>query len=198
MFDSVSNSELRNQILLYHASATMTDAERAKLLGLPEGCRIREGAKILSPEKFQCGHHVWIGEHALLDAQGGLSIGDHTQIGLGVMVWSHSSIQQALKGETCCSRTGIKYKPTSIGSRCWIGGPSVIYPGVTIGDEVVIMPMSVVDKNVESGTWVTDNRQFKQYADKLEELESMIERQGVRIKELEEKTAQWTVNVELP
>jgi hypothetical protein len=100
MIDVDTNSEPRKQILTYHASATMTDRERAKFLGLPGGCRIREGAKILCPEKFKCGHYVWIGEGAMLDAQGGLAFGDYTQIGLNVMVWSHSSIKQALKGET--------------------------------------------------------------------------------------------------
>jgi acetyltransferase-like isoleucine patch superfamily enzyme len=186
MFDADTTPELRKQILTYHAAATMTDRERARFLGLPEGCRIREGAKILAPEKFKCGHHVWIGEGAILDAQGGLTIGDYTQVGLNVMIWSHTSIKQALKGETCRSRDSINYRATSIGRRCWIGGPSVIYPGVTIGDEAVILPMSVVDSDIPSGTWVKDNRLCKEQARRLEQLESMLEQQQARIKKLEE------------
>lgn len=178
-----SIEKIRSQILLYHSTATMTDRERATALGLPEGCRIRAGAKILRPENFQCGHHVWIGEGAILDAQGGLSIGDYTQIGLNVMVWSHTSIKQALRGETCHSSNSIKYAPTSVGSRCWIGGPSVIYPGVKIGDGVVVMPFSVVDSDVPDGEWVTDHRVFKRSAKRIEELE-------VRIRELEKKIGQ--------
>jgi acetyltransferase-like isoleucine patch superfamily enzyme len=186
MFDADTNGELRKQILTYHAAATMTDRERATLLGLPEGCRIREGAKILAPEKFRCGHHVWIGEGAILDAQGGLTIGDYTQVGLNVMIWSHSSIRQALKGETCLSRESIKYTATSIGSRCWIGGPSVIYPGVMVGDEAVILPMSVVDTDIPSGTWIKDNRLGKEQVERLQQLESMLQQQEARIKKLEE------------
>ena len=85
------NRKLREQILTYHISSVMTDDERAQLLGLPEGCRIRENAKIISPENFKCGKYVWIGEGAILDASGGLEIGDHTSIGLYVLVWTHSS-----------------------------------------------------------------------------------------------------------
>jgi UDP-3-O-[3-hydroxymyristoyl] glucosamine N-acyltransferase len=84
----------------------MNDQERVAWLGLPKGCRIRENAKIVAPEKLRLGEHVWIGEGAILDAQGGLSIGDYTQIGLSVMVWSHSSHRQARRGETATSSDG--------------------------------------------------------------------------------------------
>ena len=69
--DSNRNNALRKQILTYSMSSVMTDDERAKLLGLPKGCRIRENAKILCPENFRCGEYVWIGEGAILDASGG-------------------------------------------------------------------------------------------------------------------------------
>lgn len=85
---------IRRQILTYRATELMNDRERAAWLGLPNGCRIRENAKIIAPENLTLGEHVWIGEGAILDAQGGLAIGDHTQMGLNVMVWSHSSHRQ--------------------------------------------------------------------------------------------------------
>jgi acetyltransferase-like isoleucine patch superfamily enzyme len=181
-----SEEYIRSQINLYNSTANMTDRERAMALGLPEGCRIREGAKILCPENFSCGRNVWIGEGAILDAQGGLSIGDFTQVGSGVMVWSHTSVLQALAGETCTSGALIRYKPTSIGSRCWIGGPSVIYPGVKIGDGVAVMPLSVVDKDIPSGKLVTDNQNLKQCRNRMDELEA-------RLRELEGKVGQCPV-----
>lgn len=139
---------LRKQILNYHMSSVLTDAERAVLLGLPEGCKIRENAKIISPEKFICGKYVWIGEGAILDASGELEIGENTQVGLYTMIWSHTSRDQAIAGETSTNREKIKRSKTKIGKNCFIGGPSVIYPGVTIGDRVTIMPMSVVTKDI--------------------------------------------------
>jgi acetyltransferase-like isoleucine patch superfamily enzyme len=41
-------------------------------------------------------------------------------------------------------------RSVSIGSGCFIGGPSVILPGVTIGDRTIVMPMSVVSRDVPS------------------------------------------------
>ncbi|MDY6835350.1 MAG: acyltransferase [Chloroflexota bacterium] len=126
----------------------MTDDERAQLLGLPEGCRIREGAKIISPENLVCGKNVWIGEGAILDASGHLEIGDHTSIGLYVLVWSHTSYLTNVTLNNVIASPLIERKPTKIGQGCFIAGHSVIYPGVTIADKVVVLPMSVVTKDI--------------------------------------------------
>ena len=159
----------------------MNDRERAAWLGLPNGCRMRENAKIVALEKLQLGEFVWIGEGAVLDAQGGLSIGDYTQIGLNVMVWSHSSHRQARRGETGKSRDSIVYTPTTIGRRCFIAGPSVIGPGVTIGDEVVISPMSFVDYDVPSGSVIGGNRPVRDLEKRIAELEEQVRTLAARL-----------------
>ena len=133
-------------------SAFLTDDERAELLGLPSGCRIREGAKILSKENLVIGENCWIGENAVLDASGGLQIGENTSIGLGVFVWTHTSHLSNLSGDNQIGSSKIIRKNTSIGSNCFIGGPSVILPGVTIGDRCVIRPLSLIDKDIPSRT----------------------------------------------
>jgi len=165
---------IRRQILTYRAADLMNDRERAAWLGLPKGCRIRENAKIIAPEKLTLGECVWIGEGAILDAQGGLTIGDFTQIGLSVMVWSHSSHRQARRGETAQTSSSIVYQPTTIGSRCFIGGPSVIAPGVTVGDGVIISPMSFVDYDVPDGAVVGGNRSVRDLEKRLAELEEQV------------------------
>ena len=58
--------EIRQQILDYHATECMSDVERARYFGLPEGCRMRERAKIISPKKLKIGINCWIGEGAVL------------------------------------------------------------------------------------------------------------------------------------
>jgi len=47
--------------------------------------------------------------------------------------------------------------PIKIGHTCWIGGRSVICPGVTIGDNVVVGAGSVVTKDVPSNVVVAGN-----------------------------------------
>lgn len=51
--------------------------------------------------------------------------------------------------------TGIEYGlPIAIGDDCWIGGSSVICPGVTIGNRCVIAAGAVVTKNVPDDSMV--------------------------------------------
>jgi acetyltransferase-like isoleucine patch superfamily enzyme len=132
----------------------MTDDERASLLGLPAGCRIRESAKVIAPHLLQCGECVWIGENALVDASGGMRIGAHTTISVGALLWSHESVMANLMMANGIGNPWIVRKPTSIGNGCYIGGPSSIYPGVTIGNRVVVLPMSVVTEDVSDDVMV--------------------------------------------
>jgi acetyltransferase-like isoleucine patch superfamily enzyme len=148
--DPERTERVRAEIKRYMETAWMTDDERAAHFGLPAGCRMRERAKILNPERLEMGECVWIGEGAVLDASGGLSIGAHTSIGLNVMVWTHST---ALANLGMRNEIGSPYRvqsSVSIGAGCFIGGPSVILPGVTIGERSIVMPMSVVSNDVPS------------------------------------------------
>lgn len=143
------NNNLRSDILKGFVSGVMTDDERAELWGLPKGCRMRENAKIISPNNFKCGEYVWIGEGAVLDASGGLEIGSHTSIGLSVFVWSHTSFLANLTMDNRIGSPLIARKKTIIGNGCFIAGHTVIYHGVEIGDKTVVMPHSVVNKNIK-------------------------------------------------
>lgn len=183
--DESALARIRSEILRYRSTVLMNDRERAEFLGLPEGCRIRENAKILSPENFACGTNVWIGEGAILDAQGGLEIGDNTQIGLSVFIWSHSTHMQAIAGETAQDNRLIEYKPTRIGSNCFIAGPSVIAPGVTIGDRAIISPLSFVEEDVPP-RGIVSNRAVRRADEKrLASLESEIEQLRERLSQIE-------------
>lgn len=167
--------EIREQILKYNATFSMSDAERAVFLGLPEGCRIRENAKILSQDKLVIGRHCWIGESAILDASGGLTIGDNTSIGLGVFVWTHDSYRLNIRGtNTRDSSHRIIRKPTKIGSNCFVGGPSVVMPGVTIGDKCIISPMSVVYNDLQDGTIYKPYEDMMRCHAQLQELRERI------------------------
>lgn len=152
--DSERNRALRRDIMLRFLSQVLTDDERARFHGLPSTCRVRENTKILNPEKLLCGEHVWIGENVYLDASGGLSIGEHSTIGVGVYVWTHTSV---LANVLYVNRPGGEHvirRATQIGAGCYIVGHAVINPGVKIGDGAVVLPMSVVTRDVAPGAIV--------------------------------------------
>ncbi|WP_105019273.1 DapH/DapD/GlmU-related protein [Nonlabens tegetincola] len=48
-------------------------------------------------------------------------------------------------------------QPVVIGNNVWIGGNSVIFPGVTIGDKVTIGAGSVVNKDIPSNVLAMGN-----------------------------------------
>lgn len=152
--DSERNRGLRRDIALRFLSQLLADDERAQLYGLPASCRVRENTKLLMPEKLVCGEHVWIGENAYLDASGGLTIGDHATIGVGVYVWTHTSILANLLRENKPGGAQVIRRPTVIGKGCYIVGHAVINPGVTVGDGAVVLPMSVVTRDVAPGAVV--------------------------------------------
>lgn len=74
----------------------------------------------------------------------GIFIGDYTLITREVMILSHDASR------------GIKQN-TKIGSNCFIGVRSIILPGVTIGDEVIVGAGSVVTKDIPSNCIIAGN-----------------------------------------
>lgn len=152
--DSQRARQLREELLTRTLGLVMTDDERARLYELPEGCRMRENAKILSPERLRCGEFVWIGEGAIVDASGELEIGAHTTVGSGSFIWSHSSAMANIMMDNRSGNPYIVRRKTVIGDGVFIGGPSVVYPGVTIGNRCIVLPMSVVTEDVSGNTMV--------------------------------------------
>jgi acetyltransferase-like isoleucine patch superfamily enzyme len=152
--DTERTRGLREDILRNVLSMAMSDDERAAMLGLPLGCRVRESAKIISPKNLVCSEYVWIGENVVLDASGGLTVGSHTTFAVGALVWTHSSSLSNIMMDNKSGNPWIVRKPTIIGSGCYIGGPSSIYPGVTIGNKVIVLPMTVVTEDVPDNVMV--------------------------------------------
>lgn len=74
----------------------------------------------------------------------GIHIGDETYIVSGAMVLSHDFIKD-------------RKLDTIIGKKCFIGANSIIMPGVTIGDSVIVGSGSVVTKDIPSGCIVAGN-----------------------------------------
>ncbi|MCO7137096.1 sugar O-acetyltransferase [[Clostridium] leptum] len=107
---------------------------------------------------FHCdyGHNIKVGKHffanfgcMILDVCP-VTIGDYCLIGPGVHIYAatHPLDPEIRKQGLECG------KPVTIGNNVWIGGHSVINPGVTIGDNAVIASGSVVTKDVPANTVV--------------------------------------------
>lgn len=114
------------------------------------GCFYKSlSSTFLSADKISMGFNVNIGPRALLDAVGGIRLGDGCILAPEVMVFSRShnfdQDVQALPFDNV-----VLVAPVNIGRYVWIGTRAIILPGVTIGDGAVIGAGAVVAKDVPS------------------------------------------------
>lgn len=105
------------------------------------------------------GYNVHVGDHfyanfdcTILDVCE-VRIGHHCLFGPGVHVYTATHPVDPYERSQ-----GSEYgKPVTIGNHVWVGGRSVINPGVTIGNNVVIASGSVVTKDVPDNVIVGGN-----------------------------------------
>ncbi|MCU0851000.1 MAG: acyltransferase [Candidatus Thermoplasmatota archaeon] len=107
---------------------------------------IYDSATIIGDVKI--GDDVWIGPHCMIDGTGGLSIGHHSNISVGVKIFSHDTVKRALTG----GKHQIEYAPVSIGNCCFIGTDTVILKGVTLGDRCLVGANSLVNKSFSANS----------------------------------------------
>ena len=121
---------------------------------------------LVAGEQFR----VWSGHRqTLICGWGKIRIGDRVFLNSGVVLFSVVAItigdDVALAGEVYVmdsSSHGIEGRPiheaaVTIGRGSWIGARSIILPGVTIGERVVVAAGSVVTKDVPDDTLVGGN-----------------------------------------
>ncbi len=98
------------------------------------------------------GKRVFINYNCIFLDAAPITIGKHVLIGPGVHIYTATHPTNAIERQT------IEFaKPVSIGNDCWIGGNSVICPGVTIGDGCTIGAGSVVTKNIPDNSLAVGN-----------------------------------------
>ena len=96
------------------------------------------------------GANCYIGIGSILDWSADITIGDYVHIaGPATSFWTHSSVFQALGSRSLSDHSCKIAGSISIGSNSWIGGGTVVYPGVTIGHHSVILPNTVVHRDVD-------------------------------------------------
>ena len=102
------------------------------------------------PYGWRCQHpgQLWmrqgvdIGCYTYLNAKHGIILGLETQIGSNCAVYSKSTIYGKY--------SGIRQGPIVIGDHVMIGAHSVIMPGVSIANDVIIAACSFVNKSIDT------------------------------------------------
>jgi acetyltransferase-like isoleucine patch superfamily enzyme len=114
-----------------------------------------EHVQIDCPERLRMGDFVSINRYSIINAAGGITIGDHVMTGPRVTLYSqnHRFSDQA----KLISEQGYALLPVRIGNNVWLAANVIVLPGVTIGDDVVAAAGAVITKDVESGSLVAGN-----------------------------------------
>lgn len=81
-----------------------------------------------------------------------ITIGDKTTVSFDVAFVTHDAATRVLRNLPGRNKETVIYGPIKIGRNCFIGCRSVILPGVTIGDNVIIGAGSIVNRNIPSNT----------------------------------------------
>jgi maltose O-acetyltransferase len=149
----------RAKQLLHRLNVTeylLTDAARQILAELLP----HAGQNLYIEPPFHCdyGSHIYCGDNVyfnvncvVLDAAK-VTIGSNVLFGPGVQLYAATHPL-----DTVVRRTLELAEPITIGDDCWIGGSTVICPGVTIGVGCVIGAGSVVTKDVPAYSLAVGN-----------------------------------------
>lgn len=148
--------ELAQNIL--HEFNNSIDINRSEILKNLFG---KTGENFCVKPTFHCdyGYNIYVGENffanydcVILDVCK-VTIGDNCMIAPKVCIYTAT---HPLDPELRIS--GLEFgKPVTIGNNVWLGGSSVITPGVTIGDNVVVAAGAVVVKDVPNNVVVGGN-----------------------------------------
>lgn len=128
-----------------------------KLMGARVGSWVTfySGITISPGNNLKLGHHVNLAAGVFLGTAGGIEIGDRTLIGYKTMIFSGNHVIPPNREKIFFA--GYDRKKVVIQNDVWIGGNSIILPGITIGEGAVVAGGSVVTKDVPSFTIVGGN-----------------------------------------
>lgn len=150
--------QARRLTRLINATTEDQEKEREQLIRQLFGST---GKKVALNPPFTCdlGYRIHVGENffanydcTILD-HGGVYIGDNCMLAPKVCIYTighpEDPKERAVSMAYC--------KPVHIGNDVWIGGSSIILPGVTIGNNVIVAAGSIVTKDIPDNVIVAGN-----------------------------------------
>ncbi len=122
------------------SSRVRVAALRAFGARIGEGVIMRQRVRVKFPWRLTIGDRSWIGEGVWIHNQGELSIGSDTVVSQDsfLTTGSHDAV----------ATMDLVIKPVTIGNGVWITSRCMVLQGVHVGDNAIVLPGSVVTKDV--------------------------------------------------
>lgn len=107
------------------------------------GVALKPRVNVKYPWHLQLGDDVWIGEGVWIDNLADVVIGSNACISQGAYLLTGNHDYRD-------PHFGLDVKPIEIGSGAWIAARAVVGPGVTMGNESVLLTGSILLSDAES------------------------------------------------
>lgn len=160
------SSRAKDLMRLYNSLPAENEGLRNEILRLLLG-KCGEHVRVNQPVFVDYGRHISVGSYSLINMNctlldtGRITIGHHTLIGPDVKIYTAvhpvKAAERFFTDENGNDAVRTRTAPVVIGDYVWIGGGTVILPGVTIGDGAVIGAGSVVKDSIPTGTLACGN-----------------------------------------
>ena len=119
-----------------------------------------KNVRIEAPFFCDFGENIFLGDNVFINFNCTFLDGSKITIGGGTLLAPNCQLHTAhhpimpneriVKENGECVRVGCESDPIAVGENCWIGGGTIITPGVTIGDNVVVGAGSIVTRDIPS------------------------------------------------
>lgn len=153
-------AHLRAQALLARFNATKADAVQGRRALLTELCAGFGAESVVKPT-FRCdyGFNLSIGARAFVNYDctfldcNTITIGDEVQIAPGVHIYTCTHPLDAQQRRAYLELA----EPVTIADGVWLGGGTIVCPGVTIGENTVVGAGSVVTRSLPANVLAVGN-----------------------------------------
>ncbi|ACB50952.1 acetyltransferase [Crocosphaera subtropica ATCC 51142] len=157
--DNLIKDRKKAQKLCQKLNALPNGSQQKRLKILKQLLHADQGVWIESPFRCDYGYNITLGKNfyanfgcVILDCNL-VKIGNNVKLGPNVQIYTAT---HPINPEARMLGKEMAY-PITIGDNVWIGGSSIILPGVTIGHNSVIGAGSIVTKNVPKNVVVVGN-----------------------------------------
>jgi acetyltransferase-like isoleucine patch superfamily enzyme len=99
---------------------------------------------LMAESKMIIGSNCWFGQNTILDASGGLTIGNGVRVGMYSQIWTHVASGELLEGCTLFAK-----RETIIEDDVWLVGSCVVSSGLKLGRKSICLINSVLTKDTE-------------------------------------------------
>jgi acetyltransferase-like isoleucine patch superfamily enzyme len=111
---------------------------------LDEQSMIGGGSAYEWQSELVAGDFLHLGRYSQVNTARAVTLGSEVGIGIGSKIFTHGAYLSAFEGFP------VRFDEVHIGSRVWLPN-ALVNPGVTIGDDVVVGAMSLVNHNLPAG-----------------------------------------------